>query len=151
MVALEGTSERSALPTWLPAAASVAALVGLADSVYLTAKHFADEVVPCSLIEGCEKVLSSSYAEIGGVPIAALGAVTYFTAFSLAVLTAFGDGRLWRVFGGLATLMAGFSIWLVYLQAFVIEAFCQFCLISAATSMVLFFLFLASRYFYRSV
>jgi uncharacterized membrane protein len=148
---LEGTSQRAALPAWLPATAAVAALIGLADSVYLTAKHYADEVVPCSLIEGCEKVLSSPFAEISGVPIAALGAAAYFTAFSLALLTAFGERRLWPLFGGLVTLMAGFSLWLIYLQAFVIGAFCQFCLISAATTMVLLILFLASRYLSRFV
>ena len=128
----------------LPLAAGVVALVGLADSVYLTVKHFTAEPVPCSLVEGCEKVLTSPYAEVAGVPIAAAGAAAYFIAFALAVLAAYGDGRMWKLFGGLATLMAGFSLWLIYLQAAVIGAFCQFCLISAATSLTLFLIFIAS-------
>ena len=128
----------------LPLAAGVVALVGLADSVYLSVKHFTAEPVPCSLVEGCEKVLTSPYAEIAGVPIAAAGAAAYFIAFALAVLAAYGDGRMWKLFGGLATLMAGFSLWLIFLQAFVIGAFCQFCLISAATSLTLFLIFIAS-------
>ncbi len=128
----------------LPLAAGIVALVGLADSVYLSVKHFTAEPVPCSLVEGCEKVLSSPYAEVAGVPIAAAGALAYFTAFSLAVLAAYGDERMWKLFGGLATLMAGFSLWLIYLQAFVIGAFCQFCLISAATSLTLFGIFIAA-------
>lgn len=128
----------------LPLAAGVVALVGLADSVYLSVKHFTAEPVPCSLVEGCEKVLTSPYAEVAGVPIAAAGAAGYFVAFALAVLAAYGDERMWKIFGGLATLMAGFSLWLIYLQAFVIGAFCQFCLISAATSLTLFLIFIAA-------
>lgn len=128
----------------LPLAAGVVALVGLADSVYLSVKHFTAEPVPCSLVEGCEKVLTSPYAEVAGVPIAAAGAAGYFVAFALAVLAAYGDERMWKIFGGLATLMAGFSLWLIYLQVFVIGAFCQFCLISAATSLTLFLIFIAA-------
>jgi uncharacterized membrane protein len=41
--------------------------------------------------------------------------------------------------------MAAFAVWLIYLQGFVIGAFCQFCLLSAATSFTLFILFLISK------
>ncbi len=122
----------------LPLAAALVALIGLVDAVYLTVKHFRNEVVPCSLVEGCEKVLSSAYAEIGGVPIAAFGAVAYFLAFSLAVLAAYGNRMTWTLFRIQVTLMAAYTLWLLYLQAFVIGAFCQFCLISAATTLILF-------------
>ncbi|MBX3289083.1 MAG: vitamin K epoxide reductase family protein [Acidobacteria bacterium] len=122
----------------LPLAAAVVALIGLVDAVYLTVKHLRNEVVPCSLVEGCEKVLSSAYAEIGGIPIAAFGAVAYFLAFSLAVLAAYGNRLTWTLFRVQAALMAAYTLWLLYLQAFVIGAFCQFCLISAATSLTLF-------------
>jgi Predicted membrane protein len=122
---------------WLPAFASVVALVGLLDSAYLTVKHFTHEPVPCSLIEGCEQVLTSPYAEMSGVPLAALGAAAYFVAFSLAILAAFGNRMMWTLFCIQAVLMAAFSVWLLYLQGAVIGAFCQFCLISAATSFTL--------------
>ncbi|MDM7921105.1 MAG: vitamin K epoxide reductase family protein [Pyrinomonadaceae bacterium] len=130
----------------LPMAASLVALVGVADSVYLTIKHFTAEPVPCSIVEGCEQVLTSSYAEIAGVPIAALGAAAYFAAFSLAILATYGNRRAWTLFGIQAAIMAAVSAWLIYLQAAVIGAFCQFCLISAATSFTLFLLFLASKF-----
>ena len=128
----------------LAVAAALVALVGLADSIYLTVHHFTAEPVPCSLLEGCEQVLTSSYAEIGGIPLAGFGAVAYFVAFSLAVLTAFGDARMWKIFGIQVTLMTLFSAWLVYVQAAIIGAFCQFCLVSAATTLTLFVLFFAS-------
>lgn len=121
----------------LPLLASLIALIGLGDSVYLTIQHYTAAPVPCSLIEGCEKVLTSPYAEIAGVPLAALGAAAYFIAFSLALLAAFGNRLMWTLFSIQAFLMAVFSIYLLYLQGAVIGAFCQFCLISAATSILL--------------
>jgi len=130
----------------LPLAAAVVALGGVADAVYLTVKHFTGEAVPCSVVEGCEQVLTSSYAEVFGIPLAAFGALAYFTAFSLAILAAFGNRRMWNLFGVQVVLMAMFSAWLVYLQAFVIEAFCQFCLISAAITFILITIFLVSRF-----
>ncbi len=130
----------------LPLAAAVVALGGVADAVYLTVKHFTGEAVPCSIVEGCDQVLTSSYAEIFGVPLAAFGALAYFTAFSLAILAAFGNRRMWTLFGIQVVLMAIFTAWLVYLQAFVIEAFCQFCLISAAITLVLLAIFLVSKF-----
>ena len=129
----------------LPLAASLVALGGLIDSAYLTIKHLTDEPVPCSLISGCETVLNSDYAEYNGIPLAALGAVAYFIAFSLALLTAFGNRSLWPVFGVQVVLMSAFTVWLLYLQAYVIGAFCQFCLISAATTFGMLIIFLISR------
>lgn len=131
-------------PGWLPATAAILALVGIADSVYLTAHHYTAEPVPCSIIEGCEQVLTSGYAEIGGIPLAAFGAAAYFVAFSLALLTAYRYQNLWKLFGVQSTIMAVFSVWLVYVQGAVIGAFCQFCLLSAATSFSLFAIFLLS-------
>jgi uncharacterized membrane protein len=130
----------------LPIAAAIVALVGLADSVYLTVQHFTAEPVPCSIISGCETVLTSAYAEFAGIPIAAFGAAAYFLAFSLALLTVFGNRTMWKLFGVLSVLMAGYTLWLLYLQAFVIGAFCQFCLISAITSITLLLIALFSKF-----
>lgn len=125
--------------------AALIALIGLGDSVYLTIHHLTAEPVPCGITGGCETVLTSNYAEIAGIPIAAFGALAYFAAFSLAILTAFGNRAMWNLFGAATAVMAIFSLWLLYLQAFVIKSFCQFCLLSAGTSLLLFFLFLLSR------
>lgn len=133
----------------LPLLAAGLALIGLADSVYLTVHHFTAEPVPCSLISGCETVLTSSYAEIAGIPLAAFGAAAYFIAFSLALLAAFGNRLMWTLFGVQVTLMALFTAWLIYLQAVVLEAFCQFCLISAATTLSMFIVYLVSAFLRR--
>lgn len=130
----------------LPLLAAVVALIGLADSIYLTIHHYTGEKVPCSIVEGCEQVLTSSYAEVGGYPLAAFGAVAYFVAFSLAILAAFGNRLMWTLFSVQVVLMTVFTIWLFYLQASVIGAFCQFCLLSAATTVTLFIITLISKF-----
>jgi uncharacterized membrane protein len=125
--------------------AVVAALVGLADSIYLTIHHYNAEPVPCGITGlGCELVLTSTYSEIAGFPLASFGALAYFVAFSLALLSAYGNSMTWKLFGALATVMAIFSGWLLYVQAHYIGAFCQYCLLSAGTSFTLFILFLIS-------
>ena len=129
----------------LPLLAAVVALIGLADSIYLTIHHYTGEKVPCSVVEGCEQVLTSSYAEVAGFPLAAFGAIAYFVAFSLAVLAAFGNRLMWTLFTAQVVLMTVFTAWLVYLQAAVIGAFCQFCLLSAATTFTLFIIALVSK------
>ncbi len=130
----------------LPLLASILALGGLADAIYLTIHHYTAEPVPCGEAFDCGAVLTSSYAEIGGVPLAIFGAVAYFTAFSLAILAIFGNRVAWRLFGVQVLLMACFTAWLVYLQAFVIKAFCQFCLISAGITLTLLVIALVSKF-----
>lgn len=131
--------------TKFPLVAAALALIGLADSVYLTVSHYTKTPVPCSIVEGCETVLTSSYAELAGIPIAAFGAAAYFVAFSLAILAAYGNRAAWMLYGVQAFVMAAVSAYLIYLQGFVIKAFCQFCLVSAATSICLFLVFLAAK------
>ncbi len=138
-------SNRSAIAK-IPLLAAIVALIGIIDAVYLTVHHFTAEPVPCTILNGCEQVLTSSYAEMFGIPTAAFGVAAYLTAFLLAILTAFGNRQLWNLFGALVVVMAIFTGWLVYLQGYIIEAFCQFCLISAATTFTLLVIFLVSKF-----
>jgi uncharacterized membrane protein len=125
--------------------AAIVSLLGLADAIYLTVQHVTGQSVRCTIVSGCSEVLSSSYATVGGFPLALLGAAAYFSVFSLATLAAFG----YRVAGTLLTplvlLMFLFSLWLIYLQGFVIGAWCQFCLFSAAVTTALTVLALLAR------
>ena len=123
--------------TILYAAASVVSLVGLADAIYLAVEHLAGRSVKCTIVSGCSEVLSSQYATFGGIPLALVGAVAYFTVFSLATLAAFGYKGAGKLLTLLVALMFLTSLWLIYLQAFVIKAFCQFCLLSALVTFVL--------------
>lgn len=134
----EGGGGRGRGGVWREAAAAAVALVGLLDSVYLTAEHLSGRSVRCVVVSGCDAVLSSSYATIfGTVPLAAAGAVAYFLVFSLATLSAFGYRGVRRPLAGLVTLMFVFTLWLLYVQGFVLRAFCTYCLISAAVTTTL--------------
>jgi uncharacterized membrane protein len=133
----------------LKIASVVIGLIGLGDSVYLTVHHYTDEPVPCSIIAGCETVLTSTYAEVAGIPLAAFGAAAYFAAFSLAVLALYGNHTAWRLFGFLTVIMAVFSGWLIYVQAVLLQAFCQFCLLSALTTFMLLVSYLISFFVRR--
>jgi len=123
---------------WRDAAVALVALVGLVDSVYLTVEHLSGRSVRCVVVSGCDAVLSSSYATLAGsVPLAAAGAASYFAVFSLATLAAFGYGGVRGPLAVLVALMFAFTLWLLYVQAFVLRAFCTYCLVSAAVTTTL--------------
>ncbi len=117
--------------------AALLSLVGLADAIYLTVQDLTGQSLRCTIVSGCSEVLSSSYAHLGPVPLAVLGAVAYFTVFSLAILAAFGYQLARPLLAGLVVVMFLTTLWLLYLQAFVIHHFCQYCLLSAAVTTTL--------------
>jgi uncharacterized membrane protein len=134
---------------YLYIAAALLALVGLADAIYLTVEHMAGRAVQCTITTGCEEVLTSGYATIAGVPLAGLGALAYFAAFSLAILAIFGNRTARTLLFYLVALMFAFTIWLFFVQAFVLHAFCQFCLLSGAVTLLLALIVAADRFFLR--
>ena len=125
---------------------AVLSLLGLADALYLTIEHVTGQSVKCTILAGCSAVLSSPYAVVAGIPLAAIGAAAYFAVFSLAILTLFGYSSAGKVMRVLVVLMFLVSLWLIYLQAFVIREFCQYCLLSALiTTTLLVVVFLGRR------
>ena len=127
-------------------AAALLSLLGLADALYLTIEHVTGQSVKCTIISGCSEVLSSPYAVVGGFPLAAIGAAAYFTVFSLATLAAFGYRAAGTLLTPLISAMFFVSLWLIYLQAFVIREFCQYCLFSAAITTALLVVVVVGRF-----
>src|SRR5919112_6383373 len=125
--------------------AALLALLGIADALYLTIEHVTGQSVRCTIISGCSAVLSSPYAVVAGIPLAAVGGAAYFTVFSLAILAIFG----YRIAGKLLLPLVGamflVTLWLIYLQAFVIREFCQYCLLSALITTALLVVTLFAR------
>jgi uncharacterized membrane protein len=117
--------------------AAVISLAGLADATYLTVTHLTGDDLVCGPSWGCSAVLSSVYASIAGIPTAAFGALAYFVAFSSATLAAFGYARARTLLMLVVIAMFGATLWLLYLQAFILHAFCPFCLLSAALTFLL--------------
>ena len=139
-------SQTQPQPGWIYVVVAVLSLLGLADAIYLTIEHITGQSVRCTVIAGCSEVLSSSYAVISGIPVAMIGAVAYFTVFSLAILYLFGYKFTQLLLLVLVGGMFIATLWFLYLQAVVIKAFCQFCLLSAATTILMaIFLFLVPR------
>jgi uncharacterized membrane protein len=112
--------------------AAVISLVGLAEATYLTVLYLSGETAVCGGSADCFKVLGSTYANIHGMPVAAFGAVAYFAAFSFATFAAFDYARAGKCFALTVLSMFLATLWLLYLQAFVLHAFCRYCLFSAA-------------------
>ena len=123
--------------TTLHIVTALVSLLGLADAIYLTVEHITGQSVRCTIAAGCQEVLTTSYSALFGVPLAAIGAAAYFSVFSLAVLAAFGYRVAGQLLIPLVAVMSVTSLWLIYLQAFVIRAFCQYCLFSAAVTFTL--------------
>ena len=113
---------------------AIIALAGLADATYLTVSHMAGDDSVCGASKTCSVVLGSKYAAVAGIPTAAFGVVAYFAAFSAATLAAFGYDRARIFLMWLVTAMFLATLWFLYLQAFVLHAFCPFCLFSAAVT-----------------
>ena len=113
------------------------ALLGLADATFLTVAHLTGDDAVCGSFAGCSTVLGSVYATIKGIPTAAFGALAYFAVFSAAILAVFGYPRVRGFLFALVATMFIASLYFLYLQAFVLHAFCPFCLFSAAMTFLL--------------
>jgi uncharacterized membrane protein len=130
----------------LYALAMFVSLVGLGDALYLTVEHLAGRSVRCTVTSGCSAVLSSSYAAVAGIPTAAFGALAYFAAFSFATLAVFGYNRARTLLALTVAPMVVTTLWLLYVQAFVLRAYCEFCLLSSAMTLILTGVVIAARF-----
>jgi uncharacterized membrane protein len=138
-----GESARGRLLGRLFGAAGVVAFIGWLDTAMLTAIHYA--VLP--LPEGARvagtgwAVLTSEWAYLLGVPTAVYGAVYYLLALALVMTWRLhGVPQIERLFLPFSVAGVVASAIFVYLQLFVIEAVCPFCMLSAGTSTLLFLL-----------
>jgi uncharacterized membrane protein len=116
---------------------AIVAVAGLGDATYLTVQALTGETLSCGGSPDCFRVLGSSYAKVGGVPVALLGAFAYFCVFAFATFAAFGYARA-RTFL-IPTIGAMFlaTLWFLYVQAFLLHAYCRYCLFSAALTFLI--------------
>jgi uncharacterized membrane protein len=102
------------------------AAVGAGIAGYLLYERWTGGAPVCGT-GGCEIVQNSKYAKIAGVPVALLGLIAYLAIF----VTALSRSEPARV-AGAAIALGGlvFAVYLIYVQAALIDAFCQWCLAS---------------------
>jgi uncharacterized membrane protein len=109
----------------LRGAAGAVALAGVVIAGYLTWVHFDEAALVCVAGGGCETVQQSAYAEIAGIPVALLGLISYAVVVGLVALDGPG-ARLAAAMIAVVGLL--FSVYLLAMQLFVIEAVCVWCL-----------------------
>ncbi len=122
----------------------IIAILGSLDAIYLTIIKFTDNKALC--IQGigdCWTVNNSSYSEWNGIPISLFGILAYLSI--ILILTLQNRVKFLVDFGsifvfGIALIGFLFSIYLTYLQFAVIKAVCPFCIVSATTMTIIFFL-----------
>lgn len=116
------------------------AMIGLGDTFYLAYFQYLN-LIPTCAIGGCEQVLTSVHSKLFGVPWSYIGLVYYAYMFCLAVLLCIEPRSKALRFGALTYAGVGvlYSCWAIfYIQLSVIGALCQFCAISAVTTLLLF-------------
>ena len=130
---------------WLYIASLALVVIGICISGYISYTRLTNTSVQCveSGAFNCELVQSSTYSKIAGIPIAYLGFLTYLVLGGLLLL----QNRIafLRSYGvmlqfGIVLFAFLFSMWLVYLQVFQLEALCPWCLAHEVTMSILFFI-----------
>ena len=136
---------KKTIPRKLIIALIVFSFLGFLDATYMSAEHFAGKIPNCSFLSGCELVMTGEYSTLGSIPIAYMGLTYYLIVFALVIAyKECGVRKILKYLGYLTFIGFLFSLWLIYLQAFIIEAFCLYCIISATTSTILFILVIAA-------
>ncbi len=135
------TNQSQIIPNIFLIGITLVGFTGFLDSVYLTAKRFVGGPIPCFVFTGCDTVAQSPYALLFGVPLSVIG-MFYYLSVILLVVFYFGTKQqiAMKVFSLLSVVGFLASVYFIYLQAFVIKAFCFYCILSAVTSTTLFVL-----------
>ena len=128
----------------LPVGMITLSLLGLAVAIYMGIMYSSHKPISCPAGgSGCETVQFSQYAAIAGIPIPWLGVAGYLAILSIVVweqLRRVSAEEAVPVTFGLTLFGFLFSVYLTYLEAFQIKAFCTWCLTSAVIMTALFIL-----------
>lgn len=119
---------------WLWASV-VLCLAGIGVSGYLAYKRVAGGSLVCTRWADCDAVNNSLYSVLFGIPISFIGLAGYLALFALAIAALWTVGNTQRAILILSFLMAlggfGFSLWLTYVEIYILEALCVWCVASA--------------------
>ena len=128
------------IPTWRTRTIPILAIAGMGVAIYLAVVEMSGAQAVCGPVGDCNTVQQSPYARLFGVlPIGILGIVGY-SAILVAWALRRTDQRIANALPTLAFLGTLFSIYLTFLEPFVIGATCMWCLISAALMLALLWL-----------
>ena len=110
-------------------------ILGIGVAGYLTGSHLVDADPYCGGAHGCADVQDSPYSELAGIPVSVIGLAGYLLLLTLSLLrgrlNAEIDIFLPVLSFGAALIGVLYSVYLTYLEAFVILAWCYWCVTSA--------------------
>jgi uncharacterized membrane protein len=120
------------------------ATLGVLVSIYMTIYKFTSNNAMCLGSGDCSTVNASPYSMVYGVPVAFIGVLGYSAILGLLLLNnrlgEFLEQNGTLLVFGLALTGFAFTLYLVYLEIFVLRAFCPFCVTSQITMTILFFI-----------
>ncbi|MGA2967934.1 MAG: vitamin K epoxide reductase family protein [Candidatus Levyibacteriota bacterium] len=120
---------------------AVLAFFGFLDALYLTILHYKNIIPPCSTHFGCEKVLTSTFSMIGPLPIALFGTVFYLAIILICLLIVIEGRKQFLQFFHFTVLVGFlFSVVLFFIQFWILQSFCQYCVLSEVIATGLLFL-----------
>ena len=119
------------------------AVLGLLVSIYMTIYKVTNNDSMCIGSKACGVVNASLYSEVNGIPVAVIGVIGYLSILLLFYLEtrpgffqANGDMLLF----GVTLLGFLFTLWLVYVEIALLEAYCPFCVTSQIAMTLIFIL-----------
>lgn len=119
---------------WIPRALLLLSLAGAGVSAYLLSFRLLQRPVVCLTGSGCSEVNASEYSALFGVPVSAYGLLLYLVLAVLAYVWLRREGEVpeWVTLSSFGLSLAGFlfSAYLTWVEAFIIQAYCSWCLIS---------------------
>lgn len=127
------------ISSWLVWSIIILSLVGFTDAAFLFAKRLSGTPIPCFITTGCDEVSKSPYSVMFGVPLSLWGVLFYLGTGFLALLYIDTKNLIVAKLIPVATTL-GFlsSCYFIYVQKYLIKAFCVYCLLSALVATILF-------------
>lgn len=120
-------------------------VLGLLLSLYLSYLHFTEtQAAFCGEGSDCDVVRQSGFSSILGIPVAFLGALGYAVILAL-IFSSVSVKRKWLLLYIVSIAGVTFSAYLTYLELFVIDAICKYCVISALFMVAIFIVLLIAK------
>jgi uncharacterized membrane protein len=116
-----------------PLVTSILSVAGIAVSIYLLTVHWGWWTAVCLGVGNCELVNMSVYSEFLGLPVALWGIGAYIALLALSLAVLWKKFSPWAQRGLFLVSAAGvaFSLYLTYIEVFVLHEICPWCVLSA--------------------
>lgn len=127
--------------------ALILSIIGFALAYHIWHKKSSNQKLVCVIGEDCSKVVESKYGKTFGIDNSVLGMLYYFFVLAASILALFSPMLLTvhlfvKGFLAIAGLSALFSLYLVFIQIFILKEFCEYCLGNTLITILVFVMLL---------